>query len=118
MHLYVSDQAGEELSAEEVWVSSRGVPSRVHELASARPRRAAQHRIAAVAPRAAAGWSELRSGQHELARGVVDQHAARGRGDRLARREAPIVCPFKGLASFDVADAEYFFGRERVVTGT
>ena len=24
-------------------------------------------------------------------------------------------CPFKGLASFDVADAPYFFGRERVV---
>ena len=25
------------------------------------------------------------------------------------------VCPFKGLASFDVADAAYFFGRERLV---
>jgi len=27
------------------------------------------------------------------------------------------LCPFKGLAPFDVADAEYFFGRERLVTG-
>jgi Bacterial transcriptional activator domain/Novel STAND NTPase 1 len=26
------------------------------------------------------------------------------------------VSPFKGLASFDRADAEYFFGRERVVS--
>ena len=26
-----------------------------------------------------------------------------------------VVCPFKGLASFDVADAPYFFGRERLV---
>ena len=26
------------------------------------------------------------------------------------------LCPFKGLAPFDVADAEYFFGRERLVT--
>ncbi|HEU0235241.1 MAG TPA: LuxR C-terminal-related transcriptional regulator [Candidatus Limnocylindrales bacterium] len=26
-----------------------------------------------------------------------------------------VVCPFKGLASFDVADARFFFGRERVV---
>jgi len=25
------------------------------------------------------------------------------------------LCPFKGLAHFDVADAEYFFGRERLV---
>jgi DNA-binding SARP family transcriptional activator len=25
------------------------------------------------------------------------------------------LCPFKGLAPFDVADAEYFFGRERLV---
>ena len=25
------------------------------------------------------------------------------------------VCPFKGLASFELADAEYFFGRERLV---
>ena len=26
-----------------------------------------------------------------------------------------MVCPFKGLASFDVDDAEYYFGRERLV---
>ena len=27
----------------------------------------------------------------------------------------PVVCPYKGLATFDVEDAEYFFGRERLV---
>ena len=26
-----------------------------------------------------------------------------------------MICPFKGLAAFDVADAQYFFGRERLV---
>ena len=26
------------------------------------------------------------------------------------------VCPYKGLAFFDRADADYFFGRERLVT--
>ena len=26
-----------------------------------------------------------------------------------------VVCPFKGLAPFDVADAAFFFGRERLV---
>ncbi len=35
------------------------------------------------------------------------------------RREEPTgsapVCPFKGLASFEASDADYFFGRERLV---
>ena len=41
--------------------------------------------------------------------------------DRARARRAPdgdgepVVCPFKGLASFEVADAPYFFGRERLV---
>ena len=35
--------------------------------------------------------------------------------DRWRRTAGPCVCPFKGLASFDVADAPYFFGRERLV---
>jgi DNA-binding CsgD family transcriptional regulator/WD40 repeat protein len=30
-------------------------------------------------------------------------------------RRARVVCPFKGLACYDVADARYFFGRERLV---
>ena len=36
---------------------------------------------------------------------------------RAARRapETRDVCPFKGLASFEAADADYFFGRERLV---
>jgi ABC-type bacteriocin/lantibiotic exporter with double-glycine peptidase domain len=29
--------------------------------------------------------------------------------------EAPEVCPFRGLAPFDSAHAEYFFGREPLV---
>ena len=29
--------------------------------------------------------------------------------------EGVVVCPFKGLASFDIGDAEFFCGRERVV---
>ncbi|MGA2925788.1 MAG: BTAD domain-containing putative transcriptional regulator [Solirubrobacteraceae bacterium] len=31
-------------------------------------------------------------------------------------RRGPLVCPFKGLASFDSSDAEFFCGRERVVS--
>ena len=36
-----------------------------------------------------------------------------GPGEQTPRSD--IVCPFKGLASFDVPDGGYFFGRERVV---
>jgi DNA-binding SARP family transcriptional activator/WD40 repeat protein len=34
---------------------------------------------------------------------------------RARREPAIVVCPFKGLASFDRADADYFCGRERAV---
>ena len=34
---------------------------------------------------------------------------------RLTRRPRRDVCPFKGLAPFEAADAEFFFGRERLV---
>jgi hypothetical protein len=32
-----------------------------------------------------------------------------------ARVSAEGICPFKGLASFEPVDADYFFGRERLV---
>ena len=34
---------------------------------------------------------------------------------RLAPGTGRWYCPFKGLASFDLDDAEYYFGRERLV---
>jgi WD40 repeat protein len=95
--------------------ASGGVPLRVHELASQWARREAARRVGAVAEQAAVGRAELRSMEDELAVGVVDLQAA---GEHLALvtdDDAPVVCPFKGLASFDVADAPYFFGREQLV---
>ena len=71
--------------------------------------------MVAFAPRAAAGRGELRAAEAEVAGGVIDLQAVHERADLLAEREAPVVCPYKGLATFDVADAEYFFGRERLV---
>jgi DNA-binding SARP family transcriptional activator/WD40 repeat protein len=39
-------------------------------------------------------------------------------GARVERGPAPerLVCPFKGLSSFDTGDADYFCGRDRVVS--
>ena len=78
-------------------------------------RREAARRVGAVAGRTAAGRAELRSMEAELAGGVVELQAAASAPRRRRRRRRPWCCPFKGLASFDVADAPYFFGRERLV---
>jgi WD40 repeat protein len=94
--------------------ASGGIPRVVHEVARQWARREAARYVGAVAGRAAAGREELRSIQAELTGGVQD---LQGVDERTTPRrwEAPVVCPFKGLASFDVADAEYFFGREKLV---
>ena len=56
----------------------------------------------------------------ELERAILVQDpaldlAADGRTRLTARAARTLTCPFKGLASFEVADAEDFFGRERLV---
>ena len=95
--------------------ASAGSPRRVHELASQWARREAARRVSAVAGRAAAGRADLRSIESELAGNVVELEAARERVARIGDDEETVLCPFKGLASFEVSDAPYFFGRERLV---
>ena len=58
--------------------------------------------------------------QAAVAGGVVDLQTASERTRLYAVDEPldpsePLVCPFRGLAPFDAAHAEYFFGRERLV---
>ena len=55
-----------------------------------------------------------------MAGSVTDLQLARERTGLYVLEEptdpsAPEVCPFRGLAPFDSAHAEYFFGRERLV---
>jgi WD40 repeat protein/tRNA A-37 threonylcarbamoyl transferase component Bud32 len=80
----------------------------------------ASRRLVDVASRAAAGRSDLSEVEAELTGKVIDLQLAR----EQARALGPVtptrvvtegVCPFKGLASFEPVDAEYFFGRERLV---
>ena len=94
---------------------SEGLPRRVHELASQWARREAAQRVEAMAGRAAAGRAELRSVEAELAGGVVDLQVARERLALAGEPDAPVVCPYKGLAHFDESDADYYFGREQLV---
>lgn len=111
---YAPSQGSERVPADRLLQDSAGVPRRVHEVASQWGQRIASHRVSAVAERAAASRSELRAVELELAGDVVELHAARAR-IVLEREDEAVVCPFKGLASFEVADARYFFGRERLV---
>jgi WD40 repeat protein len=78
----------------------------------------ASRRLADAASRAAAGRSGLSEAEAELAGTVSDLRAAHSQARALAAppaADAPELCPFKGLASFEASDADVFFGRERLV---
>jgi hypothetical protein len=113
--LYAPDAGADDVPADELLEASDGVPRRVHTVANAWARRAAARRAVASAPRAAAGRLELRAAQAEVAGDVAELQAVYERADLYAERATPVVCPFKGLACFEVADAKYFFGREQLV---
>jgi WD40 repeat protein/DNA-binding SARP family transcriptional activator len=102
--------------------ASGGVPRRVHALVADWATRETVERVEARAGHTATRRGELRRLESGLASDVVDLHAVREKTERYSpsRREDPRsvgipTCPFKGLASFQVADADYFFGRERLV---
>ena len=113
--LYAPDRAAENVPVEWLLGATSGVPRRVHDVASRWARDEAAKRVSAVAGRAAAGRAELRFMEAELAGGVAQLQTARDWGEPAEEDGERVVCPFKGLASFEAADAPYFFGRERLV---
>jgi DNA-binding SARP family transcriptional activator/WD40 repeat protein len=52
----------------------------------------------------------------ELERMILHHDAGLGIDRAPPSPAAPVVCPFKGLAAFEGSDAEFFCGRERVVS--
>jgi WD40 repeat protein/DNA-binding SARP family transcriptional activator len=97
--------------------ASGGVPQRIHRAADEWARAQAAHRLDGAADRAASRRGRLRAAEDELAGDVVVAlQTARERGrPHGGDAEDVVVCPFKGLASFDIEDAGFFFGRERLV---
>jgi class 3 adenylate cyclase/WD40 repeat protein len=103
---------------------SGGVPAAVHRVASHWARTAAAGRLGTSADRTAAGRRGLRDAEAALVGDVADLELARER-DRLYGAEAAeesgpeagsrTICPYKGLAEFEAADADYYFGRERLI---
>jgi WD40 repeat protein/DNA-binding SARP family transcriptional activator/energy-coupling factor transporter ATP-binding protein EcfA2 len=112
---YAPGKPPSDIPADWLLRASGGVPGRVHEIASQWARREAAHRVSAVAGRAEADRSQLRVVQNELAGGVEELQAAEERAARARTEDDRLVCPYKGLAPFDAADAPYFFGRERLI---
>jgi WD40 repeat protein/DNA-binding SARP family transcriptional activator len=108
-------QVDDDESVEWLHDASGGVPGRAHELAADEARRVARSRVRRVASQAAEDRATLRSSEAELTERVGDLQAAGQRVAVAVGRGPPVVCPFKGLACFDVDDAPYFFGRERLV---
>ena len=117
--LHAPAGAAAEVPMDALLETSGGVARKVHEAAGAWARQEAARRVGAVARRAAAGRSHARALEAELAGRVVDLQATRERAESLTAErdgaDGPAACPYKGLAAFDVGDADLFFGRERLV---
>ena len=107
---------------ETLMAESNGVPLEVHLAASRWAQARATERLEASASKTEVERSDLRMAEAELVGNVGELQTARERTDRYVVSEptelsVPDVCPFRGLAPFDTAHADYFFGRERLVAG-
>jgi WD40 repeat protein/DNA-binding SARP family transcriptional activator len=75
-------------------------------------REQAEERLNEAAAQASAERRAWLAAEDDLVAGIVELQVLRGRA-RPPRD--PLVSPFKGLESFDLGDADVFFGRERLV---
>jgi WD40 repeat protein len=99
-------------------VDAAGVPLRVHAAASRYGERLAAEQIEVAAAGISAPRRHLSQSQERVTESVLDLQRIRLLRDAHTPDAAAtprLVCPYKGLACFDVEDAPYFFGRERLV---
>jgi DNA-binding SARP family transcriptional activator/WD40 repeat protein len=115
--LYAGTRA-DDVPVERLTLETGGVPQRIHRAAREWASTEAARRLSAAADRAASGRADLRAAEDEVARDVEELQAVRpvsSETDSSGVDAGIVACPFKGLASFDVEDAEVFFGRERLL---
>ena len=113
--LYAGAVDDVEIPVERLAAASGGVPRRVHRAAGEWARRDAARHLGLAAERAASERTDLRAAEDDVAGDVARLQAVRERAALEDGDREVVACPFKGLASYDVADAELFFGRERLV---
>lgn len=107
---YIDDATADEVLTD-VLRASGGLPSRVHDEALS----VARQRAAAVVG-GAARWAGVVGDDLDAARADLRLGVTRYR--EVIERQAtvePGSCPWKGLVAYDVADAAWFAGRERLV---
>jgi WD40 repeat protein/DNA-binding SARP family transcriptional activator len=103
-----------------------GIPSLVHQAAGDWARSRATTRLEQAAAQSLRHRRDLRAVEAEVADNVVNLQQLRGRRGAVAAGKVPagglgrsqpamVLCPYKGLARFEQADSQLFFGRERLV---
>ena len=111
---YAGDDGVPEPPVDELLAASRGIAADVHRVTREWARAETTRRLGAAAERAADGRTGLRAAEDELAGSVVALQSVQARVEQgLVNRV--VSCPFKGLESYNVRDADVFFGRERLV---
>ena len=111
---YATDPATP-LPVDAILETTGGLPAAVHRMVAQWAQGEAARRLGEATSRAAAGRVELRAMEEAVETTVLDLQGARERARALG--EVDVVrkgCPFKGLMSFEVGDADLFFGRERL----
>jgi WD40 repeat protein/DNA-binding SARP family transcriptional activator len=126
--LYEGEQAAR-AAAGAVLDDTGGVPLPVHQAAGDRAQAHAADQVEQRAGQVASSRTHLRVDSAKFADDVADLRGLREHTQQVARlaaaqgppneeledRSAAVVCPYKGLARFEPDDAEFFFGRERLV---
>lgn len=90
---------------------SEGLPGRLHELALSRAISGASARVGEATARAQEVGCALADVRAQLREGVSDFRKA----VELAEPVRTDLCPWRGLSTYEVADARWFAGRERLV---
>jgi len=117
------DRPADDLPVQLLLEESEGIPSAVHRVSSQWARAAAARRLGESARRTSRERRDLRAAEADLIGDVASLEVARERSRLFVKVEEAIadpaasvtVCPYKGLAAFEAADAAYYFGRERLI---
>jgi DNA-binding SARP family transcriptional activator/class 3 adenylate cyclase/energy-coupling factor transporter ATP-binding protein EcfA2 len=95
-----------------VHTETRGHPGQVHDAARRLCDREAEERVQRALDRVSSVNEQARQLRAEIASGVLQRERLAALADE---RVAEGVCPYKGLARYEAADAVFFYGRERLV---
>jgi class 3 adenylate cyclase/WD40 repeat protein len=114
--------AADRVPVSELIERSGGIPAAVHRWSSAWARQSIGERLEDAARRTSDSRRTLRAAEDELISGVSDMELVRDRSELFLATASDSgissrvgTCPYKGLAAFEATDADYYFGRERLV---